>query len=129
MEHREAYSSKRGRARSTSDRQCVGYARECVRLAGLSKDTEIRDQLLGMARDWMATAMHEDGRKADPAMDHHPTVLECAARTEQCSRTSSALDKHLAESHSGDMEMLNDSRDTITRSRQLLSNIDARNVK
>ena len=81
-----------------------------------------------MARDWMATAMHEDGRKADPAMDH-PTVLQCAAHTEECSRTSSALDKHLAESHSGDMEILSNSRDTITRSRQLLSDINARNAK
>jgi hypothetical protein len=33
--------------------------RECVRLAGLTKDEVLRDQLLNMAREWMATAMHE----------------------------------------------------------------------
>ena len=43
----------------TPDDDCIGYARECVRLAGLAKDPELRDQLLNMAREWMATAMHE----------------------------------------------------------------------
>jgi hypothetical protein len=35
---------------TTIDDECVDYARECVRLA---------EQLLNMAREWMATAMHE----------------------------------------------------------------------
>ena len=43
----------------TPDDDCIGYARECVRLAGLTQDPELRDQLLNMAREWMATAMHE----------------------------------------------------------------------
>jgi len=38
----------------TSDPECVNYARECVRLAGLTKDLQLRDQLLNMAREWMA---------------------------------------------------------------------------
>ena len=42
-----------------TDEECVGYARECVRLAGLCTDQEVRDQLLEMARNWMAEAMHE----------------------------------------------------------------------
>jgi hypothetical protein len=42
-----------------TDEECVGYARECVRLAGLCTDQEVRDQLLQMARNWMAEAMHE----------------------------------------------------------------------
>jgi NADH:ubiquinone oxidoreductase subunit D len=42
-----------------TDEECVGYARECVRLAELTTDSNIRDQLLKMAREWMATAMHE----------------------------------------------------------------------
>ena len=42
-----------------TDEECVDYARECVRLASLTADQEIRDQLLNMAREWMATAMHE----------------------------------------------------------------------
>jgi hypothetical protein len=44
---------------STDDDDCIGCARECVRLAGLTQDPELRDQLLNMAREWMATAMHE----------------------------------------------------------------------
>jgi hypothetical protein len=42
-----------------ADEECVDYARECARLAGLTADQEIRDQLLNMAREWMAAAMHE----------------------------------------------------------------------
>jgi hypothetical protein len=42
-----------------TDEECVGYSRECVRLAGLTTDSKIREQLLRMAREWMATAMHE----------------------------------------------------------------------
>ena len=43
-----------------TDNECEGYARECVRLAGLAKDQQLRDQLLNMARrEWMAEAMHE----------------------------------------------------------------------
>jgi hypothetical protein len=42
-----------------TDEECVEYARECVRLAGLATDQELRDQLLQMARNWMAEAMHE----------------------------------------------------------------------
>jgi hypothetical protein len=44
---------------TTTDDECVGYARECVRLAGLTDNPELREQLLNMAREWMATAMHE----------------------------------------------------------------------
>jgi hypothetical protein len=44
---------------NTDDDDCIGYARECVRLAGLTQDPELQDQLLDMAREWMATAMHE----------------------------------------------------------------------
>jgi hypothetical protein len=37
--------------------ECVDYARQCVRLAELTADSELRDHLLTLARDWMATAM------------------------------------------------------------------------
>ena len=43
----------------TNDDDCVGYARECVRLAEMTTDPKLREQLLNMAREWMATAMHE----------------------------------------------------------------------
>jgi hypothetical protein len=42
-----------------TDEECVGYARECVRLAGLATDQDLREHLLQMARNWMAEAMHE----------------------------------------------------------------------
>jgi hypothetical protein len=45
------------RAATVTDEE--DYARECVRLAGLAADQEIRGQLLNMAREWMAAAMHE----------------------------------------------------------------------
>jgi hypothetical protein len=48
----------------TTDKECTEYARECVRLAALTDDQQIREQLLSMAREWMATAMHEDGPTA-----------------------------------------------------------------
>ena len=42
-----------------TDEKCVEYARDCVRLAGLATDRELREQLLQMARSWMAEAMQE----------------------------------------------------------------------
>ena len=33
---------------------CVSYACECVRLAGLTDDDVIREQLLKLARHWIA---------------------------------------------------------------------------
>jgi len=41
------------------DDQYIAYARDCERLARLSSDPHIREQLLQMAREWMAAAMHE----------------------------------------------------------------------
>ena len=43
-----------------TDIECVGYARQCVRLAGLAEDPELRERLLSMAREWMAVAMQEN---------------------------------------------------------------------
>ena len=42
-----------------ADEECVGYARECVRLAGQTTDQDLREQLFNMARDWLAAAMDE----------------------------------------------------------------------
>jgi hypothetical protein len=44
------------------DKELEGYARECVRLAGLTEDASIREQLLAMAREWMQMAMGEQQR-------------------------------------------------------------------
>jgi hypothetical protein len=51
------------------------YARECVRLAGLTDDQQIRDQLLNMAREWMGAAMHEGEPTApDPVQRIKPAA-------------------------------------------------------
>jgi len=42
-----------------SDKEMEGYARECVRLAQLADDQQVRERLLQMAREWMAAAMDE----------------------------------------------------------------------
>jgi len=43
-----------------TDQECVDYARECVRLAGMAEnDPELREWLIQAARLWMAAAMHE----------------------------------------------------------------------
>jgi hypothetical protein len=42
-----------------TDKTMEGYARDCVRLAQLANNHELREQLLQMAREWMAAAMHE----------------------------------------------------------------------
>jgi hypothetical protein len=39
---------------SQSRRECLDYASECVRLAGLQHDLHIREELLSLANDWMA---------------------------------------------------------------------------
>jgi hypothetical protein len=53
----------------TTDDDCMSYARDCVRLAGLAKDPLLQEQLLNMAREWMAVAMHET---KSPIRNHCP---------------------------------------------------------
>jgi hypothetical protein len=43
-----------------SDKDIEGYARECVRLAQLTTDPQVRERLFQMAREWMALAMQEE---------------------------------------------------------------------
>jgi hypothetical protein len=42
-----------------SDEECMCYVREYLRLAGLTDDRNVRDQLLDLARGWMAVALSE----------------------------------------------------------------------
>jgi hypothetical protein len=37
-------------------KKCMSHADECVRLAGLTDDLIVRDQLLDLAQEWMFTA-------------------------------------------------------------------------
>jgi hypothetical protein len=48
-----------------TDQECVDFARECVRLAAMTSDQDMRDHLLTLARQWM-TAAGGEGRTAEP---------------------------------------------------------------
>jgi hypothetical protein len=52
-----------------SDKECMSYAAECVRLAGLTDDMIIRDQLLDLAQDWIFAAQQAP-RSGDDARDN-----------------------------------------------------------
>jgi phosphopantothenoylcysteine synthetase/decarboxylase len=49
----------------TVDEKCMAHARECVWLAGLTDDQEVRDQLIALARDWIVAARKEDEEEED----------------------------------------------------------------
>jgi hypothetical protein len=42
-----------------NDEDCIQYARDCDRLARAATDPHLREQLLQMAREWLAAAMNE----------------------------------------------------------------------
>jgi hypothetical protein len=48
-----------------TDDECLRVAHECARLAGLTKQRNVQDQLLDLARGWTAIARHE--RRSDGA--------------------------------------------------------------
>jgi hypothetical protein len=47
------------------DEKCLAHARECVRLAGLTDDQEVRDQLIALARDWLVAARKKKEEEED----------------------------------------------------------------
>jgi hypothetical protein len=44
----------------TTEAKCVEYARECVRRAELVTNSELRERLLNIARNWTERATRED---------------------------------------------------------------------
>jgi hypothetical protein len=42
-----------------TDKELEQYARDCIRLAGMTDDPTIREPLLKMAREWMEVARAE----------------------------------------------------------------------
>ena len=44
-----------------SEKECTSHAAECVRLAGLTDDLTVRDQLLDLVQEWMLAA--QQGRR------------------------------------------------------------------
>jgi|SRR5215469_12994287 phosphopantothenoylcysteine synthetase/decarboxylase len=55
--------------------KCMAHARECVRLAGLTDDQEIRDQLIALAHDWIVAARKEEGEGEGEEDDDDNKVL------------------------------------------------------
>jgi hypothetical protein len=53
---------------SILDKECIRYARECVRLAGMAKDEDLREQFLNIARQWMAEAGKNRRRRTPKSM-------------------------------------------------------------
>ena len=45
-----------------TDKEMEQYARDCIRLAGMTDDPAIREPLLKMAREWMEIARAEQQR-------------------------------------------------------------------
>jgi hypothetical protein len=42
-----------------SEKECMRHASESVRLAGLTDDIAVRDQLVGLAQSWLFAAQQE----------------------------------------------------------------------
>ena len=64
-----------------ADKAMKEYARDCIRLAGLTDDLAIREPLLKMARDWMEAARGEE-----------PRVKRTAKARPRASKTSTSKD-------------------------------------
>jgi hypothetical protein len=47
------------------DKKSMAHARECVRLAGLTDEQEVRDQLIDLARDWIVAARRKKKKKEE----------------------------------------------------------------
>src|SRR5262249_56921004 len=70
----------------TIDEKCMAHARECVRLAGLTDDQGVRNQLIALARDWIIAASKEEDDD-----DSKVLVLPSAADRSRCSALLTSL--------------------------------------
>ena len=62
----------------TIDEKCMAHARECVRLAGLTDDQEVRDQLIALARDWIVAARKQEEEEEEEDDDSKVLVFPSA---------------------------------------------------
>jgi hypothetical protein len=69
-----------------TDDECLRYAHEYARLAGLTKHRNVRDQLLDLARGWRAVAQYE--RRSDARVLYF-TPATTSPETQQRSRRQS----------------------------------------
>src|SRR5215471_9619011 len=66
-----------------SRKKCMSHANESVRLAGLTDDLIVRDQLLDLAQEWMLAAR----RARRPSDDARVVSLHKATTWCHCTRT------------------------------------------
>jgi phosphopantothenoylcysteine synthetase/decarboxylase len=66
----------------------MAHARECVRLAGLTDDQEVRDQLIALARDWIVAARR---KKKKGEEDDDSKVLVFPSAVERSRRHGMSL--------------------------------------
>jgi hypothetical protein len=69
-----------------TDDECLRYAYEYARLAGLTDYRNVRDQLIDLARGWTAVAQHE--RRSDARVLRF-TPATTSTQTQQRSRRQS----------------------------------------
>ena len=82
-EHEGATPSQR--VSSMVDKKSMAHARECVRLAGLTDDQEVRDQLIALARDWIVAARRKK-KKEEEEEDDDSNVLVFPSAVERSRR-------------------------------------------
>src|SRR5690242_11860997 len=71
----------------TIDEKCMAHARECVRLAGLTDDQEVRDQLTALARDWIVAARRKKKKEEEEEEeDNDSNVLVFPSAVERSRR-------------------------------------------
>ena len=70
----------------STDEECLRYAHEYARLAGLTTHRKVRDQLIDLARGWTAVAQYE--RRSDARVLHF-TPATTSPETHQRSRQQS----------------------------------------
>ena len=58
----------------------MAHARECVRLAGLTDDREVRDQLIALACNWIVAARREEGEGEEDDDDSKVLAFPSHAR-------------------------------------------------
>ena len=55
--------------------KCMAHARECVRLAGLTDDREVRDQLIALACNWIVAARREEEGEGEEDDDDNKVLV------------------------------------------------------
>ena len=84
VEHEGATPSQR--VSCMVDKKSMAHARECVRLAGLTDDQEVRDQLIALARDWIVAARRKKKKKEEEEEDNDSNVLVFPSAVERTRR-------------------------------------------